>query len=318
MTELAANRAVTPIEPIGTSIAMQKVVTLSRKVANADISVLISGESGTGKEVIARYIHNHSVRAEGPFVAINCAAIPDTMLETTLFGHERGAFTGAQQRHAGKFELADGGTLLLDEVTEMPLHLQAKLLRVLQEREIERLGGRHPIAVDVRVLATSNRRLTEAVAEGHFREDLFYRLSVFPIALPPLREREQDVLVLAEHFLQTMGGERAPGLSEAARSALRQYNWPGNVRELQNVLQRALVLCDNEIDLSDLGIEPNGNVPGEELQDQLRCQEDQLLLDALRKHAGIRRDTAASLGISERTLRHKLKLMRDRGVAIEL
>jgi len=218
--------------------ASQNLFALARRVAQSDTTVLLSGESGVGKEVIARFIHQHSARSKGPFVAINCAAIPDTLLEATLFGHEKGAFSGAQQAQAGKFEQAQNGTLLLDEVTEMPLALQAKLLRVLQEREVERVGGKKPIALDIRIIATSNRDMAEAVAKGLFREDLFYRLNVFPLLIPSLRRRSRDIVPLALHFLAEHGGRaRRPGLrlSAAAEAALERHPWPGNVRELENV-----------------------------------------------------------------------------------
>jgi two-component system response regulator FlrC len=222
---------------------------LARRVAGSECTVLITGESGTGKEVLARYIHRHSARAAAAFIAVNCAAIPDNMLEALLFGWERGAFTGAHVAHAGKFEQAQGGTLLLDEITEMPLGLQSKLLRVLQEREVERLGARAAIALDVRVLATSNRRLREEVSAGRFREDLYYRLNVFPLAPVPLRQRREDVVPLAMRLIaqHSRPGGRLPALHPDAAQRLLTYAWPGNVRELDNVMQRALVLCDGEL-----------------------------------------------------------------------
>src|SRR5690606_9526918 len=219
---------------------------LASLVASINCTALIIGESGTGKEVLARFVHLHSPRREGPFVAVHCAAIPENMLEAVRFGYHRGASPGALPPHAGKFEQAQGGTLLLDEVTEMPLGLQAKLLRVLQEREVERLGARAPVALDVRVLATTNRRLREEVAAGRFREDLFYRLNVFPIELAPLRERREDILPLAMVLLAShrRPGSRIPALSADAAQRLLTYQWPGNVRELDNLMQRALVLCN--------------------------------------------------------------------------
>lgn len=304
-------------DPVATSTVMQRVLDHARKAAAADISILISGESGTGKEVVARYVHRHSPRSTKPFVAINCAAIPDTMMEAILFGHERGAFTGAGERRIGKFEQADGGTLLLDEVTEMPITLQAKLLRVLQEREVERLGGSQPRSVDVRVIATSNRELREAVADGVLREDLFYRLSVFPLALPPLRDRVDDLLPLAQALLNKHARGMSVDLAPDAISQIKAYPWPGNVRELENAMQRALVLQEGEyIQAEDLSLDTLVISPSDRLQDQMRGHEEQLLLDTLRKHAGARRPTALELGISERTLRYKLKSLRDRGVAI--
>lgn len=231
--------------PVAREPASAQLLELAARVARSDSTVLISGESGAGKEVLARYIHQQSLRADQPFVAINCAAIPDNMLEATLFGHEKGSFTGAIAAQPGKFEQADGGTLLLDEISEMPLGLQAKLLRVLQEREVERVGGRKPIALDIRVVATTNRDLAGEVAAGRFREDLFYRLSVFPLAWRPLRERSADILPLAERLLARHVNKmkHAPvRLSAQAQACLQGYPWPGNVRELDNAIQRALIL----------------------------------------------------------------------------
>jgi two-component system response regulator FlrC len=227
----------------------RRLSDLARRVAASDCTVLIAGESGTGKEVLARFIHRNSPRAARAFVAVNCAAIPENMLEAMLFGYEKGAFTGAHASHAGKFEQAQGGTLLLDEITEMPLSLQAKLLRVLQEREVERLGGRMPVALDVRVLATTNRNLRGEVGAGRFREDLYYRLNVFPLSTSPLRERRDDVLPLAMRLLTSRcrPGERIPALSADAAQVLLTYRWPGNVRELDNVMQRALILANGPV-----------------------------------------------------------------------
>src|SRR6202012_1893538 len=236
-------------EPVACAATSLRLLDLARRVATSDCTVLIVGESGTGKEVLARFIHRVSARSAGPFVGVNCAAIPENMLEAILFGYERGAFTGAHAAHAGKFEQAQGGTLLLDEITEMPLGLQAKLLRVLQEREVERLGGRTPIPLEMRVLATTNRRLREEVAAGRFREDLYYRLNVFPLAIAPLRLRRDDVLPLAMQLLsgRCRPGERIPALSAEAAHLLLTYPWPGNVRELDNLLQRALILVSGPV-----------------------------------------------------------------------
>ena len=236
-------------EPVAYAPSSQRLIELARRVAASDCTVLIVGESGTGKEVLARFIHRRSPRNNQPFVAVNCAAIPENMLEAMLFGYERGSFTGAQAAHAGKFEQAQGGTLLLDEITEMPLSLQAKLLRVLQEREVERIGSRTSIALDVRVLATTNRRLREEVAAGRFREDLYYRLNVFPLALAPLRLRRDDVLPLAMQLLSARcrPGDKIPALSAEAAHLLLTYPWPGNVRELDNLLQRALILVNGPV-----------------------------------------------------------------------
>jgi len=307
-----------------------RMVELAQRVADTDATVMIGGESGTGKEVFARFIHNHSRRAGGPFVAINCAAIPENMLEALLFGYERGAFTGAYQATPGKFEQANGGTLLLDEISEMNLALQAKLLRVLQEREVERLGGRRLIQLDVRVLATSNRVMREEVAAGRFREDLYYRLHVFPITLPPLRERRQDILPLAEHLTRRhANAQRGPRLSREAAARLLEHHWPGNIRELDNVMQRALILRrGDEISVADLSFE-SGEAPrggcdavmelppsGNELGEELRRREARLIMEALRAGNGNRKHAAITLGISERTLRYKLARMRDEGMEI--
>jgi two-component system, response regulator FlrC len=236
-------------DPVACAAISMRLSELARRVAASDCTVLIVGESGTGKEVLARFIHRCSPRRAEPFIAVNCAAIPENMLEAMLFGYERGAFTGAHAAHSGKFEQAQAGTLLLDEITEMPLGLQAKLLRILQEREVERLGGRTPIPLDVRVLATTNRRLREEVAAGRFREDLYYRLNVFPLAISPLRVRRDDVLPLAMQLLSARcrPGEQIPALSADAAHLLLTYPWPGNVRELDNLLQRALILVNGPV-----------------------------------------------------------------------
>ncbi len=313
--------------PVAEDPASRRVLELARRVAASEATVMLTGESGTGKEVVARYIHACSPRSGGPFVAINCAAIPENMLEAVLFGYEKGAFTGAHRAHPGKFEQANGGTLLLDEITEMDLGLQAKLLRVLQEREVERVGGRSSIALDVRVLATSNRDLKEAVLAGRFREDLYYRLNVFPIELPPLRERPRDILPLARAILAREPGPGPVVLSPAAEARLQAYAWPGNVRELGNVLQRALILqSGGRIEAADLGLEEvaaGGGAAGdtagsaaEVLDADLRAHEQQLILQALREVKGSRKEAARRLGISPRTLRYKLARMRDAGVEL--
>ncbi|MDH0423997.1 sigma-54-dependent transcriptional regulator [Stutzerimonas stutzeri] len=340
------NGALGPVEaqgPIACEPSSQRLLDLAARVAQSDSTVLISGESGTGKEVLARYIHQRSPRGAKPFIAINCAAIPDNMLEATLFGHEKGAFTGAIASQPGKFEQADGGTLLLDEISEMPLALQAKLLRVLQEREVERVGGRRSIALDIRVLATTNRDLAAEVAAGRFREDLFYRLSVFPLAWPPLRERPADILPLAERLLAGHARKmrQIPArLSAAAQRCLLEHGWPGNVRELDNAIQRALILQQGGViqpeDLCLLGSAGAVGAPlasnpaslpseasaadgevGSALGDDLRRREFQLIIDTLRAERGRRKETADRLGISARTLRYKLAQMRDAGVDVE-
>ena len=315
----------------------RELIELANRVASSDATVMIGGESGTGKEVLARYIHSHSARCDGPFVAINCAAIPDNMLEAVLFGYEKGAFTGATRASAGKFEQAQGGTLLLDEISEMSLPLQAKLLRVLQEREVERLGGRDVIQLDVRVLATSNRHLREEVAAGRFREDLFYRLNVFPLTLPALRERPRDILPLARHLIERhlRGGETLPQFEPEAEARLLGHSWPGNVRELDNLMQRALILSDGERirpadihfealdgELATTAIAPQVESVSDcsnaknRLTDDLRSVEEQMILDALRNGNGSRKQAAEILGISPRTLRHKLQRLREAGVSI--
>ncbi|WP_327440030.1 sigma-54 dependent transcriptional regulator [Pseudomonas donghuensis] len=324
--------------PVAREPASAQLLELAARVARSESTVLISGESGTGKEVLARYIHQQSPRANQPFVAINCAAIPDNMLEATLFGHEKGSFTGAIAAQAGKFEQADGGTLLLDEISEMPLGLQAKLLRVLQEREVERVGGRKPIALDIRVVATTNRDLAGEVAAGRFREDLFYRLSVFPLAWKPLRERSADILPLAERLLARHVNKmkHAPvRLSAEAQACLQGYAWPGNVRELDNAIQRALILQQGGvIEAADFclagalpvfaaapvmaaaPVEVEVEAAGG-LGDDMRRHEFQMIIDTLRAERGRRKEAAERLGISPRTLRYKLAQMRDAGMDVE-
>ena len=330
----------TPIVADQKSIDLLK---LAKKVATTEASVMVLGPSGSGKEVLAQYVHYNSVRADQPFVAINCAAIPENMLEATLFGYEKGAFTGAIQACPGKFEQAQGGTILLDEITEMDLGLQAKILRVLQEREVERLGGRKTIKLDVRVIATSNRDLKSAVKSGEFREDLYYRLNVFPLTWLPLVERREDIIPLAKHLVakySQKSGDVIPDFSAAARSKMLAYQWPGNVRELDNVIQRALILQSGEIiDADDLfienfattsvqvsendGFEPNTNQEiqleaerSSELGNELKLQEHQIILDTLLSCHGSRKAVAERLGISPRTLRYKIAKMRDCGIQI--
>jgi two-component system response regulator FlrC len=320
--------------------ASLRVLELARRVAASDATVLITGESGVGKEVLARFLHRHSPRAGKPFVAINCAAIPDNLLEATLFGYERGSFTGASQSHAGKFEQAQAGTLLLDEVSEMPLSLQAKLLRVLQEREVERVGGRKPIALDVRVLATSNRDLEAEVRAGRFREDLYFRLNVFPLPMPALRERPRDIVPIARRVLQRAGpagGRRSFSLSPAAEAALARYTWRGNVRELENVLQRATILAPGsviepehlalpggpdraaataaKVEPAGLGSEAAGKAAADVAASgaappsrptDLKSLEKTHILETLAAVNGVRKLAAERLGMSERTLRYKL------------
>ena len=299
--------------------ATQNLLQVAERVAGTEVTVTISGPSGCGKEVFARYIHGHSSRREQPFIAINCAAIPESMLEAVLFGYEKGAFTGATGAHAGKFEQANGGTLLLDEISEMDLGLQAKLLRVIQEKEVERIGGREVIPLDVRVLATTNRDLRQHVTDGKFREDLYYRLNVFPLQIPALSERPGDILPLAERAIRQYGSN-AVTLQDCAREALRAHIWPGNVRELENVMQRTLILLSgNELRASDLVFEDTNELPDLSdtgLTEGLRNREYQLILDALKTQTGKRSDVARALGISPRSLRYKLARMREAGIVI--
>lgn len=333
--------------PVAVEPASRQLLALAARVAQSDSTVLISGESGTGKEVLARYIHQQSARANKPFIAINCAAIPDNMLEATLFGHEKGAFTGAIATQPGKFEQADGGTLLLDEISEMPLALQAKLLRVLQEREVERVGGRKPIVLDIRIVATTNRELADEVRGGRFREDLFYRLSVFPLAWPALRERPGDIVPLAERLLVQHAVKMRQAnvrLTAEARQNLLSHPWPGNVRELDNAIQRALILQQgglirpedlcltavagfatrapitafDAVPSMPAAVAPQ--VPTEAagaLGEDLRRREFELIIDTLRAERGRRKETADRLGISARTLRYKLAQMRDAGMDLD-
>lgn len=316
----------------------KNLLTLAQRVAASDATVLLNGESGTGKEVLSRYIHRHSPRKDGPFIAINCAAIPESMLEATLFGYEKGAFTGASQAYAGKFEQAHQGTILLDEISEMDLTLQAKLLRVLQEREVERIGGRKVISLDVRVIATTNRTLKDEVANGRFREDLFYRLNVFPLKLLPLRQRVEDIQPLAEQILQRHSEQQnrnTPQLSPTAIAQMLAHQWPGNVRELDNVLQRALILQPGmTLNAGDLAFEAMSQLsqtsevsqavetaatvvePDDNQDIDLRGHEQRHILDTLGKYRGSRRQTAKELGISERTLRYKISRFREQGIVI--
>jgi two-component system response regulator FlrC len=317
-------------EPVVADAQSIELLVLAKKVASTDASVMVLGPSGSGKEVLAQYVHYNSNRSDKPFVAINCAAIPENMLEATLFGYEKGSFTGAIQACPGKFEQAQGGTILLDEITEMDLSLQAKILRVLQEREVERLGGRKTIKLDVRVIATSNRDLKDAVSEGIFREDLYYRLNVFPLTWLPLSKRRDDIVPLAKHLIAQVckgNGQAIPELTAAGRSKITSYDWPGNVRELDNVIQRAIILhSENIIDAGDLLIEnfdseivtemPLETNTEDKLGNELKLQEHQIILDTLTACRGSRKDVAERLGISPRTLRYKIARMRDSGIQI--
>lgn len=311
---------------VATDPAMEASLELARRVAVTNATVLITGESGTGKEVVARYIHRHSSRAGKPFVAVNCAAIPENLLESTMFGFEKGAFTGAAQSQPGKFEQAQEGTLLLDEISEMSLPLQAKLLRVLQEKEVERVGGRRPIPLDVRVVATSNRDMQAEVAKGAFREDLYYRLNVFPLRLPALRERSADIVPLARYFVTRLAagvGRHGLSLSVAAERRLTHYLWPGNIRELENVIQRAMILAPGEVietehlllpqqASEDIPAAKSAALSGQEGEPlDMRSLERAHIMETLEAVNGSRKLAAQRLGISERTLRYKLQQYRE-------
>lgn len=339
------NQSSTYVEPIGSHPAIKRVISLVKRIASSKATILINGESGTGKEVFAKYIHMSSDRANKPFIAVNCAALPEHLLESELFGHEKGSFTGAISKKIGKFELAHGGTILLDEISEMAIGLQAKLLRVLQESEIDRVGGGNPIPIDVRVIATTNRNLEEWVAQGNFRQDLYFRLNVVPLTLPPLRERPTDILPLAQHFLRMYAKEYAlpnARLSEEANEWLKTYQFIGNVRELQNLIERAVLLSGGDIILPEhFLIHPDSWPFFEETQEQhnkqsahieasqmetafvlnglipLHEMERIMILKGLETTSGNRTHAAELLGISVRTLRNKINEYRASGYHID-
>ncbi|HEX5876425.1 MAG TPA: sigma-54 dependent transcriptional regulator [Pyrinomonadaceae bacterium] len=309
---------------LGESETLKRAVGETQRVAQTETTVLLLGESGTGKELFARAVHHLSPRRDQPFVAINCAAIPETLIENELFGHERGAFTGASDRRQGKFELASGGTVFLDEIGELPLGVQGKLLRAIEEKVVDRIGGRAPVAVDVRVVAATNKDLKAAVENGEFRGDLFFRLAVFPIEVPPLRDRGDDVVLLAQHFTAEIGRElrgREAQLSAEAIAAIKQHHWPGNVRELENAIERACILSDTLVlQPKDLGLGPSGDAePGsveqfdlsgtlsEVAHRALRVVERKKILRALEANDGNKSKTAEDLGVSYKTLLNKIK-----------
>ncbi|MGC9967013.1 MAG: sigma-54 dependent transcriptional regulator [Syntrophobacteraceae bacterium] len=321
LIEQSANRSSRHLEPqdeddriISRDPVLCSIKALARKIAPSNATVFIQGESGTGKELFARYIHDQSRRKDNPFVAINCAALPETLLESELFGYEKGAFTGAVRNREGKFELAHTGTLLLDEITEIPVHLQAKLLRVLQEGEVDRLGGKYPVPIDVRVVATTNIRIEDLVKEGKFRKDLYYRLNVIPLKIPPLRERPGDVIQLAEHFLARYSednGSEIRSFSPEALKKIADYSWPGNVRELQNVVQRAVLISDSPVVSRECVIwEPGLELctePASEFSLMPLCEVEKIMIEkTLSTVEGNRTKAADILGISVRTLRNKL------------
>ena len=321
---------------------MKRLYDLVFRVAKTDVAVMLQGESGTGKEVMARFIHQNSSYRDGPFVAVNCAAIPENMLEAMLFGYEKGAFTGSVQSMPGKFEQAQEGTLLLDEISEMDLGLQAKLLRVLQEKEVERLGSHKKINLNVRILAASNQNLKSKLEQGRFREDLYYRLNVFPIHIPSLRERPGDILPLAKELIQRHSptGKKLPEFDDQAIEKMLDYHWPGNVRELDNVVQRALILkVDDRITVADLVFEEPSAMQFTKterssaeyskpvdtqdetfeftgLDEGVRCAEESIILQTLQIENGSRKTTAEKLGISPRTLRYKMARMKEAGIIL--
>jgi transcriptional regulator with GAF, ATPase, and Fis domain len=307
-------------EIVGSSSALQSVLAKVAKVAPADSTVLVTGETGTGKELIARAIHKRSNRSTRAFVSVNCAAIPRDLVASELFGHEKGAFTGATQRRLGRFESADGGTIFLDEVGELPLETQISLLRVLQEREFQRVGSNQSLQIDVRVVAATNRNLEAAIASGAFREDLFYRLNVFPIEVPPLRQRKGDIPLLVEYFVDryaSKAGKKITGIDKRSMGLLQSYSWPGNIRELQNVIERSVIVCDTQnlsVDESWLGhAAHSGGSPAQPLSEKLASQEKELIEAALAESEGRvsgPRGAAARLGIPQSTLDSKIKALK--------
>jgi transcriptional regulator with GAF, ATPase, and Fis domain len=308
-------------EIVGSSSALQRVLSLVAKVAPTDASVLVTGETGTGKELIARAIHRQSRRSSRAFVSVNCAAIPRDLIASELFGHEKGSFTGALQRRLGRFELAEGGTIFLDEVGELPMETQIALLRVLQEHEFERVGGTRSIRTNVRVIAATNRNLHAAIAAGTFRSDLFYRLNVFPIDMPPLQERREDIPVLVEYFVDHCArkvGKNIQGITKESLDLLRSYPWPGNIRELQNVIERSVIMCETEnfsLDKTWLAEQPLATEPKIplDLSEKLAAQEKEMIEVALRESAGRvfgPSGAATKLGMARSTLESKIRSLK--------
>ena len=318
---------------VGASDVMKKVLEDVKRIAKSNASVFINGESGTGKEVIAHAIHNNSLRCKRPFVRVNCAAVPESLIESEFFGHEKGAFTGAANKRMGRFELAHGGSLLLDEITEIPMPLQAKLLRVIQEQEFERVGGSKLIKVDTRLISTSNRDMKDAIDERVFREDLYYRLNVVPIHLPPLRDRKDDVVALAEYFLEQMcieNHKKKKTLADATKKTLEAYPWPGNIRELANIIERAVVMdYDDVVGPEHLALESSahamlhGSAEASEPEGKnlpvgmsLHELEKRMIIETLHSQENNRKRTAETLGISIRTLRNKLNEYQSKGLEL--
>jgi Nif-specific regulatory protein len=301
---------------VGSSNAMQEVYRLIEQVADSNATVLIRGESGTGKDLVAHAIHYSSPRASKPFIKVNCTALPETLLESELFGHEKGAFTGATERKLGRFERAHGGTIFLDEIGDFPVNLQVKLLRVIQFKEFERLGGHETIKTNVRIIVATNKNLEQEIKEGVFREDLYYRINVFPIYLPPLRERKDDIMQLADYFLEKISAENNKHITRISTPAiemLTRYHWPGNIREVENCIERAVLLCDGDVIRSEhlppslQMIKKTDTVAPRSLTEMIANKERELIVDALKKCGGRQRKTAKELGITERILGYKIK-----------
>jgi Nif-specific regulatory protein len=301
---------------VGTSNAMKQIYRLIEQVADSNATVLIRGESGTGKDLVAHAIHYNSSRAGKPFVKVNCTALPETLLESELFGHEKGAFTGATERKIGRFEKANGGTIFLDEIGDFSMNLQVKLLRIIQFKEFERVGGTETIKANVRIIVATNKNLEEQIKEKLFREDLYYRINVFPIFLPPLRERKDDIMLLADYFLEQFAREnnkRITRISTPAIEMLTSYHWPGNVRELENCIERAILLCNDDVIRSEhlppslQMIKKSESLTGRSLTEIIENKEKELIIDALKKFNGQQRKAAAELGLTERILGYKIK-----------